>query len=93
MTLCVMFLGATVCSLIANLLANYTIYSVKKEPKLLFAFGLFFALTSSLFMQDYRNTNTFEEKVANLDLMRNKLLVGLTFTSVGFSLNRVGISE
>ena len=88
-----MFLAATTGSLIANLLANYTLYSVKKEPKLLFAFGLFFALASSLFMQDYRATDTFTEKVENLELMRNKLLVGLTFTSVGFSLNRVGIVE
>lgn len=52
------FLLATVMSLIASIIALFAISYGKKEPKILFALGMTFALASAFFMQDYQNTNT-----------------------------------
>ena len=55
--------------------------------------GLLIGLISSFFLIDYKGTNSIFEKKDKLRHVELKLMVGLAFTSFGYTLASTGIDE
>ena len=76
-----------------SLLAGYLVKSRGADSRLIVSISLILGLISALIMLDYASTDTMTERKENLDLVKKKLIIGITVAAFSYVLGQKALLE